>query len=110
MTWTDERVAELKRLRDEGCSAELIADRLGTTRNAVLGKAWRLRTGLTTTRYRAPHLVAKGDLQGVMLRVSIGFSPDVHEQISAMAMQKGCSFGEQVRQLVAAGLLVEQMP
>ena len=43
MTWTDERIAELKRLHAEGLSAAQIGVRLGfVTRNAVLGKIHRL--------------------------------------------------------------------
>ncbi|MCC7272347.1 MAG: GcrA cell cycle regulator [Alphaproteobacteria bacterium] len=43
MDWTEERIAELKRLWSEGYSASQIAERLGgITRNAVIGKAHRL--------------------------------------------------------------------
>lgn len=43
MSWTDERVEDLKRLWADGLSASIIAKQLGgTTRNAVLGKVWRL--------------------------------------------------------------------
>lgn len=41
--WTDERVALMIELRNDGWAAPLIAERLGTTRNAILGKAWRLQ-------------------------------------------------------------------
>ncbi len=43
MSWTDERVATLKKLWSQGKSASEIADVLGgVTRNAVIGKAHRL--------------------------------------------------------------------
>jgi GcrA cell cycle regulator len=43
MGWTEERVAELKKLWSEGHSASQIAKRLGSvTRNAVIGKVHRL--------------------------------------------------------------------
>jgi GcrA cell cycle regulator len=43
MAWTDERIAALKRLWEEGLSASQIAARLGgVTRNAVIGKVHRL--------------------------------------------------------------------
>lgn len=43
MAWTDERVAELKQLWEQGHSASQIASILGeVTRNAVIGKAHRL--------------------------------------------------------------------
>lgn len=43
MTWTDERVEQLKKLWSQGYSASQIAKELGgTTRNAVIGKIHRL--------------------------------------------------------------------
>ncbi len=43
MSWTDERIAKLQKLWDEGLSASQIAEKLGdVTRNAVIGKAHRL--------------------------------------------------------------------
>ncbi|RMD87549.1 MAG: global cell cycle regulator GcrA-like protein [Alphaproteobacteria bacterium] len=44
MAWTDEKIAELKKLWDRGLSASQIASELGDgiTRNAVIGKAHRL--------------------------------------------------------------------
>lgn len=43
MTWTDERVAVLRKMRAEGGSAGQIAREMGLTRNAVIGKLWRMR-------------------------------------------------------------------
>jgi GcrA cell cycle regulator len=44
MNWTDERIADLRRLWAQGLSASQIAKRLGgeVSRNAVIGKAHRL--------------------------------------------------------------------
>jgi GcrA cell cycle regulator len=44
MSWTDDRIAKLKKYWDAGFSASQIADKLGggVTRNAVIGKAHRL--------------------------------------------------------------------
>jgi len=43
MSWTDDRLQQLKTLWAEGHSASVIADRLGhTTRSAVIGKVHRL--------------------------------------------------------------------
>ena len=43
MTWTDERIEDLKRYWDRGLSCSQIATRLGgVTRNAVIGKVSRL--------------------------------------------------------------------
>jgi hypothetical protein len=41
--WTPERDARLQRLEAEGLSGAKIAERLGTTRNAVIGRSSRLR-------------------------------------------------------------------
>jgi len=44
MSWTDDRIAQLKKCWDKGLSASQIAAELGegVTRNAVIGKAHRL--------------------------------------------------------------------
>ena len=53
MSWTDERVATLKRLWAEGHSASQIANQLGgVTRNAVIGKVHRLGLSGRTTPSR----------------------------------------------------------
>ncbi len=43
MTWTDERITELKRLWDAGHSASHIGKALGVSKNAVIGKSHRLK-------------------------------------------------------------------
>ncbi len=57
MSWTDERVEQLKRLWSEGLSASQIAGRLGgVTRNAVIGKVHRLGlSGRATTSRMKSH-------------------------------------------------------
>jgi len=42
-TWTEERIETLRRLCEEGLPFRVIAERLGVTRNAALGKATRER-------------------------------------------------------------------
>ena len=43
MSWTNERIAKLKKLWEKGLTASQIADELGgVSRNAVIGKAHRL--------------------------------------------------------------------
>jgi GcrA cell cycle regulator len=42
MDWTDESIADLRRLWGEGHSTAAIAKLMGTTKNAVVGKAHRL--------------------------------------------------------------------
>ncbi len=47
--WTEQRVADLRRMWNEGLSASQIARRLGnTTKNAVIGKAYRLDLASST--------------------------------------------------------------
>lgn len=54
MSWTDERVENLKKLWAEGLSASQIAGRLGgVTRNAVIGKVHRLGLSGRATTSRA---------------------------------------------------------
>ena len=58
MGWTEERVAELKKLWAEGHSASQIAKRLGSvTRNAVIGKVHRL--GLSGRAKAKPAVAAR---------------------------------------------------
>jgi len=58
MSWTDERVEQLKKMWGEGQSASQIAKELGgVTRNAVIGKVHRL--GLSNRAGAAPAKTAK---------------------------------------------------
>lgn len=52
--WTDARVLRLEDLWERGYSAGAIAQLLGTTRNAVAGKAWRLELPDREVIYRLP--------------------------------------------------------
>ncbi|MGB2321440.1 MAG: GcrA family cell cycle regulator, partial [Candidatus Puniceispirillaceae bacterium] len=40
--WTDERLAQLRKLWDDGLSISQIGDALGVSRNAIAGKAHRM--------------------------------------------------------------------
>ena len=42
MSWTDERVALLRELWDSGMGTAEIGERLGMTKNAIIGKAHRI--------------------------------------------------------------------
>ncbi len=69
MSWTDERVEELKRLWESGKSASEIGKILGVSKNSVVGKAHRLklkprpspirRTPAVKPKVEAPRPVAK---------------------------------------------------
>lgn len=41
-SWNEDNTARLRKLWDEGLPAAEIGQRLGITKNAVIGKAWRL--------------------------------------------------------------------
>lgn len=43
MSWTPERIEELKKLWDQGHSASVIGKMLGVSKNAVVGKAHRMK-------------------------------------------------------------------
>lgn len=43
MSWTDEKIDELTKLWDQGLSASVIGKKLGVSKNAVVGKAHRLK-------------------------------------------------------------------
>ena len=83
MEWTDEAVAELKRLWAENVSARDIGERLGgVSRNAVIGKAHRLGLSNRSAKPPAPKAKPKDalDLTERMCRWPIGHpgEPDFH--------------------------------
>ena len=55
MTWTEERVSELTRLWETGSSATVIGKTLGVTKNAVIGKAHRMRLRARPSPIRHDH-------------------------------------------------------
>lgn len=52
--WTEERVERAKSLASDGFCGSSIAADLGTTKNAVMGKLWRLGVRLDGTRHAIP--------------------------------------------------------
>lgn len=68
-TWTDERVELLKRRFEAGLSCRQIADDIGVSRNAVIGKLSRLnltREKARDARRPAPKAAAKGHRLGTV--------------------------------------------
>lgn len=64
--WTDNRTSALRNLWQEGCTARQIAERIGgVSRNAVIGKIYRL--GLSQKRVRSARIplspVSKNDTE-----------------------------------------------
>ncbi|MGB1361602.1 MAG: GcrA family cell cycle regulator [Alphaproteobacteria bacterium] len=51
--WTDENFQKLKKLWAKGMSAREIAEKIGTTRNAIIGKANRSGLSSPTTKVKA---------------------------------------------------------
>lgn len=92
MTWTDERVALLKKLWMEGLSASQIAAELsgGVTRNAVIGKVHRLKLSArakpanTAPRPKAPRASAPR-------RPSSGTATTVRPAVSATSQRRTVS-------------------
>lgn len=83
--WTDEKIAELTRLWDERLSAYIIAEKLGVTRNAVIGKVWRLGLqnpdGEKTRKLRKDAVERKPRVKKVKLKPRINF---VRESVRAV--------------------------
>lgn len=59
MTWTDERIHELTRLWDSGHSASHIGKLLGISKNAVIGKAHRLKLPARPSPIRAERAIPR---------------------------------------------------
>jgi GcrA cell cycle regulator len=72
ITWTDERVENLKKLWQEGLSASQIAGRLGgVTRNAVIGKVHRLGlAGRATTSRPKMHRPRRATAASTQKRIA----------------------------------------
>ena len=87
-TWTDERVERLKRRFEAGLSCRQIADDIGVSRNAVIGKLSRLNLTRETTgdaRRPARKAAAKGHRQetGPRLRYRVSLAPYAEPQPAA---------------------------
>jgi len=60
--WTPARIAEMSRLADDGWSGSEIGRLLGLSKNAVLGKLWRLgKKRPTPTKTKKPELRPRGE-------------------------------------------------
>ena len=65
MSWTEERVDDLRRLWDAGYSASAIGKQIGMSKNAVIGKAHRLglRARPSPIRRSAPKPILAGRIR-----------------------------------------------
>ncbi len=71
MSWTDERVEQLKKLWTDGLSASQIAKELGgVTRNAVIGKVHRLGLSGRAAPSRPPQRIVRPRRPRVAMRPS----------------------------------------
>lgn len=57
-TWTEDRVAELTKLYAEGYSAGIIGEKLGLSRNAIIGKIYRLKLVMPANRITRQRVAA----------------------------------------------------
>ena len=71
MSWTEERIEDLRRLWDAGYSASAIGKQIGMSKNAVIGKAHRL--GL---RARPSPIRRNAPKQILTTAYSLGRAPD----------------------------------
>ena len=71
MSWTDERIATLKKMWEGGSTASQIADELGgVSRNAVIGKAHRLGLKSRPSPVKANDKNSKSELQSLATNVN----------------------------------------
>src|SRR3954469_5621565 len=103
ITWTDERIEGLKRGFEAGWSCRQIADEIGVSRNAVIGKLSRL--GLTSAargeasrggRRPAPGMPAPRRQQQLLAAVYADLSPD--SGVPAVHSGQPCSLFELTEQ------------
>lgn len=78
--WTEERLAQLRTLASTGMTARQVADEMGCSRNAVLGKAWRAGLSLAKQDNRTPEQRRAERLQyqrdrHAALRAAVGYQP-----------------------------------
>jgi len=52
--WTPDKDAAIREGFEKGLSARVIADQLGVTRNAILGRAYRMRIGGSVLLFHPP--------------------------------------------------------
>lgn len=80
LSWTDERIEQLKTLWAEGMSAGEIAREMGITRNAVLGKKDRLGLSKRRGGYANP---APDKVEKRLRRRRMNFSPQAPRLLKA---------------------------
>ena len=93
--WTDEQVARLRRMFEQGATDQQIADEVGKSTNAVVGE--RNRRGLLRKDRLGPRTTK-------MEKIAIDFEPDLANQIKAQAIAEGQPFKQMVAVLCRVGL------
>ena len=102
MAWTEDRVKMLLQLREEGKTSSQIAEALGdTTRNAVIGKIFRLGLAKPTKKKPAKDAVEdrsshRGDSPDKGTGAAAGASPDGSEVGAAGDPASGSDFARSV--------------
>ena len=70
MSWNQQKVDDLKKLWNEGVATSRIGEQLGFTKNAVIGKAFRLGLERRQNSRKKKHLILLLYLQHTLYRES----------------------------------------
>jgi GcrA cell cycle regulator len=96
-TWTAERIAQLKSCFAAGLSCSQIADEIGVSRNAVIGKINRLRltrlTGTVAARPRRPRVALRLVTQHDILS-ALRAEPEPPREEIAIPQECRCSLAD----------------
>jgi GcrA cell cycle regulator len=110
MGWTEERIAALKSLWEEGLSASQIAARLGgVTRNAVIGKVHRLGLSGRPSPLRADPARPEAKPASVAAPVARRVVPQPNLTVVRTAAQAEARPVEQAKTAAPAPMLVAEM-
>lgn len=100
--WTEDRIAEMLNLRGSGYTGSEIAEAIGTTRSAVLGKLHRMQRPRVKGDPKIPRP------KTFCWRLVVGFDQSTADRIANIARERCQSRGQVIRELVETGLYVEE--